>query len=84
MSSSDCPVCEGPVGRQGRGRPKLYCSATCRRDLFEWRRLEEAKRSWIQVWRTVPGDGAKRAIERLERELAIVERLRRDSESESS
>lgn len=34
--AASCPVCGGPVVRRaGRGRPRVYCSASCRQQAYE-------------------------------------------------
>lgn len=76
-----CPKCGGEVqGHEGRGRPSVYCSATCRRLAeLEIRRLQrllealEKRRSLARLngWRK-DVDGVEAEIARLEGRLRLL------------
>ena len=55
MSVAKCPACEGPMPQPaGRGRPRKWCSDSCRREAWRWRQSEDAMRGWLKFWAVLP------------------------------
>ncbi len=63
-----CAQCGGPLGVQGRGRPRKYCSASCRQQAYE-------KRNGLPNWKQ------QQEVRESERRLSKLAR-RRDREVE--
>ena len=70
-----CPVCRGPIVQPARGRRRKWCSDRCRREIYTWRKLRGPKASWLEGWRSRSGEVARRAVARLEYELAVLAEL---------
>lgn len=81
MASRSCPTCHGMVEPVvGSGRPRIYCSAACRREMVRLRRgvgdLEAALAdARLKSWGFWPGkDYWREAITHLNRELDAARR----------
>lgn len=77
MSVTKCPACEGSMPQPaGRGRPRKWCSDSCRREAWRWGQSEDAMRGWLKFWAVLPpSDGRDHAIAQIEHRLRVVAQL---------